>query len=173
MNRLWIALLACGFFSVVAMAAVQAPPEGKRTRVGVYDSRAIAIAYAPSRFNPVREKTKELEQAKAAGDSRKVKELEAWGEKHQRALHRQGFGRVPVGDLLDPVRDRLPGVAREARVDVICAECDFSAADVELVDVTRALALLYEPSEKTLGYIDEIKQHAPVDLDEIDRGHDH
>jgi hypothetical protein len=31
-------------------------PKGKKIRIGTYDSRAIAIAYAPSRFNPVREK---------------------------------------------------------------------------------------------------------------------
>ena len=56
--------LVCG-----SAAAVRARSSEPRIRVGTYDNRAIAVAYAPSRFNPVAEKMKEHATAKQAGDS--------------------------------------------------------------------------------------------------------
>lgn len=143
------------------------------TKVGTYDTRAIAIAYAPSKYNPVAAKMQEHKAAKEAGDQAKVKELEAWGEKHQRALHRQGFGRVPVDDLLAPVADQLARVAQENGVSVITASCNYVAPGVEVVDVTDALVALYEPSEKTRKYAEQIRSVDPVDLDDIERNQDH
>ena len=133
----------------------------------------MAVACARSRFNPVGEKMRELKAAQAAGDKEKVAELEAWGPARQRALHRQGFGRVPVDDLLEPVAERLPEVAREAGVDAIVFDCNWTGPGVEVVDVTDALVALFDPSEKTLATIEELKKHAPADLDEIERSHEH
>ena len=144
----------------------------KKLRIGVYDSRAIAIAYAPSKHNPVAQKMKELQAAKAEGDEARIAELEGWGEKHQRQLHRQGFGRVPVDDLLAHVAERLPEVARAAGVDAIAFDCSWSSEEVEIVDVTMEIVKLYDPSEKTLGFVAQIKEHEPVDLDELAQ-HDH
>ena len=45
-----------------------------------------------------------------------MKELEAWGEQHQRQLHFQGFGRVPVDDSLAPVKDQFAKLAREQQL---------------------------------------------------------
>ena len=63
--------------------------EKSEIRIGTYDSRAIAIAFAPSKYNPVSQKMREHDKAKADGDEKKIKQLEAWGQKHQRQLHRQ------------------------------------------------------------------------------------
>ena len=135
--------------------------------VGVYDSRAIAIAYARSEMNPVAAKVAELKKAKAAGDSAKVKVLEAWGQKQQRKLHRQGFGRVPVDDLLLLVKDKLAAVASSARVNLLIPECNYLAPGVEVIDVTDALAALFNPTGQTLEIIKQMKGVAPVDLDDI------
>lgn len=140
-----------------------------KTRIGTYDSRAIAIAYAASKFNPVKEKMKEMQSAKAAGDQAKIKELEEWGQSHQRQLHRQGFGRVPVDDLLIPIKGRLPEAARQAGVAAIVMSCDWTGPDIEAVDMTDALVALYEPSARTLETVRKMKGVAPVPLDEIER----
>lgn len=170
------------FLAFLSLAVVVAALSAQRsqgdqpanvTKVGTYDTRAIAIAFAPSKYNPVAEKMKEHRAAKEAGDEAKVKELEAWGEKHQRALHRQGFGRVPVDDLLEPVRGQLADVADAAGVSVITASCNYVGAGVEVVDVTDALVALFEPSEKTLAFVQQIREVDPVDLDEIERNQDH
>jgi hypothetical protein len=136
-------------------------------RIGTYDSRAIAIAHAHSRFNPVREKTAAYEKAKAAGDREKIKELESWGEEHQRQLHFQGFGRVPVDDLLAPVKDQMAKLARDRRLAAISMSCDFVRADVEIVDITDELVELYDPSEKTLERVQGIRKVKPVPLTQI------
>ena len=103
--------------AVVAHSALVADEE--KVRIGVYDNRAIAIAFAASKFNPVSEQMKKYEAAKKAGDKEQMDKLEAWGKKHQRQLHRQGFGRVPVNDLLAHVKDQLPEVAKRNRVQAI------------------------------------------------------
>ncbi|MDY7107897.1 MAG: hypothetical protein SYC29_04595 [Planctomycetota bacterium] len=144
-----------------------------RLRVGVYDSRAIAVAYAASDFNPVDEKMKQYEAAMAAGDESKVEKLEQWGERSQRRLHRQGFGRVPVTDLLAHVQDRFPEIAEQTDVDVIAFECNYLARDVEEVDITMALVSLYDPSPKTLKTAREVMKHEPISLEEIERHHEH
>jgi hypothetical protein len=172
-TRLTVAALAVLLGST--SAAIARGDEGaKKLRVGVYDNRAIAIAYAPSKYNPVAAKMKEYREAEEAGDAEKMKELKSWGETHQRQLHRQGFGRVPVEDLLAHVKDKIPEVAKKARVDVIVFECTYAAENVEVVDVTMELAALFEPSEKTLKILQDLKDNPPVDLDTIEKhGHDH
>ena len=154
---------------LAALSSVRAQTAPPKLRIGTYDNRAVAVAYAASRFNPVAAKKKELDAAQAAGDQRKVAELEAWGPAHQQALHRQGFGRVPVDDLLAHVRDRLPDAARKAGVEAIVFASDWSAEGVEVVDVTSQIVELFEPSERTLATIAELRKHAPLGLDEIER----
>jgi hypothetical protein len=165
-TRRQLALLA---LPSIGMAEASAQPAFK---LGTYDTRAIAVAYAASRFSPVSGKMKEMQAAKAAGDQAKLKELEAWGQAHQRQLHRQGFGRVPVDDLLAPIKDRLLEVAGRAGVQAIAMQCDWIAPGTQEVDVTDALVALYEPSARTLGIVKDMKTKAPIPLDEIE-GHKH
>ncbi|MCC6858472.1 MAG: hypothetical protein IT158_07920 [Bryobacterales bacterium] len=161
--------MAAGLAGVLPAAAQEAP---RRVRVGVYDNRAIAIAYAHSPLSPIAQKMRELREAKAAGDTARAKELEAWAKKHQRQLHRQGFGRVPVDDLLALVKDRLPEAARKAGVDIIAWQCDYCPANAEAVDITNELASLFEPSQRALRFLADLGNHPPLDLDEIEQHQD-
>jgi len=167
------ALATAAVLAFAVFSPAQEPAAASHVRLGVYDSRAIAVAYAPSRFNPVRERMAEHERAKAAGDTKRVRELEAWGERHQRALHRQGFARVPVDDLLAHVEEHLPELARAAGVRAIVPYCTYQGPDVELVDVTNELVRLFEPSEKTLATVAQLLRQDPLDLDQVERSHDH
>jgi hypothetical protein len=138
--------------------------KGEKLRIGTYDNRAVAVAYAASKFNPVRDKMAAYEKAKAANDEAQMKELRAWGERFQRQLHFQGFGHVPVGDLLAPVKDDVAALARRQRLAAVTMECDYTAANVELVDVTEDLVKLFAPSERTLKMAREVRQAKVVDL---------
>lgn len=153
-----------GLFGVLAAAGPDAQP---RVRIGVYDNRAIALAYAGSGFNPVAERMGEYKKAKADGDEAKAKELEAWGVSLQRKLHFQGFGRYPVDDLLEPVADQLADVAEAEHLDAIVWFTDFERDDVEVVDITPELVALYNPNEKTLKWIEQMHQTEPIGLDEL------
>jgi hypothetical protein len=166
-------MFLCAFLAVGACAvlgggpAAEGAPNDKKVRIGTYDSRAIAIAYAHSRFNPVGEKMAAYEKAKAAGDREEIKELEAWGQEHQRQLHFQGFSRVPVDDLLAPVKDGVAKLARERKLAAITMNCDFTGGQVELVDVTDDLVKLYDPSEKTLKRARAVRAVKPALLTQI------
>ena len=175
MFRSFIILMLVGgtVLGIGVLASVGSDKGSSILRVGTYDNRAIAVAYAHSAYNPVRSKMQEHERAKAAGDAKRVEELERWGPKHQRQLHRQGFCRVPVNDLLMHVRDKLPDVARKANVDVIAWHYDYSAAGVDVVDVTEELALLFDPSDKTLQTIEQLRNKKPLDLDVVEQHHEH
>ena len=92
---------------------------------------------------------------------------EAWGVSHQRLLHFQGFGRVPVGDLLQPVQDRLPQLLRDHQLFALTMQCDAVVGGVELVDVTDELVQLYEPNERTLNWVKQLRDQPPLSLIEL------
>jgi hypothetical protein len=168
-----VALFLCALLALAPCAALgggpagEGAPDDKKVRIGTYDSRSIAVAYAALRFNPVKEKWAAYEKAKAAGDREKIKELEAWGQEHQRQLHFQGFSRVPVDDLLAPVKDGVAKLARERNLAAITMSCEFTGAQVELVDVTEDLVKLYDPSEKTLKTARGVRAVKPAPLTQI------
>ena len=142
-------------------------------RVGVYDSRGIAIAYGNSEYMSkiLQEKQAALEQAKKDGDTEKVREIEAWGPEHQAKMHLQGFGSAPVHEYLECVKDQIPQVAKAAGVDVIVSkwELDYISSDAETVDVTMELAKLFKPREKTYEWIEQMKTKPPTNADELQR----
>lgn len=167
-------MLALGAVYVAnSVQRVQAAEKKKLLRVGVYDSRGIAIAYANSEhFGKIlAEKRAALEQAKKDGDTATVNELENWGPRAQAKAHQQGFGMAPVHEYFDCIKDRIPAVAEAAGVDVIVSkwECDYLAADAEVVDVTMTLAKLFEPQEKAYRWIEQLKDKKPISREEIER----
>ncbi len=165
--------------AVIAMLAVGAtadspgttPQDTAKLRVGTYDNRAIAVAWARSKFMEGRyEKLKTArDEAEAAGDDKRLKELKDYVNWGQKQLHFQGFGHWPVRDLLLDIRDELPEVAREAKVDLIAWEYDHRGADVETVDITDLLVAQFGPTAATLKVIEELKKQEPVPLEQLDR----
>jgi hypothetical protein len=161
--------------AVVCLVSILIAAETKKAvnplRVGVYDSRAIAIASGPTEwFNkPVREKMKEMEKAKAANDQQKIKELEEWGQQQQQKSHLMAFGTAPVQHLLEPVKDKLPEVAQKAGVDIIISkwQIDYQAEGAEFVDITDAMVALYNPNEKVLKSVEAMKNLKPYPQEEL------
>lgn len=136
-------------------------------RIGVYDNRAIAIAFAQSRFNSIGDLVEARAKAAEAGDDARLAELEAKGASLQRRLHFQGFGRYPVDDLLAHVEDELPAVAERLDLDAIVWLSDYHGEHVEIVDVTDELAALFKPEERALKWIEQIGDAEFVDLDTL------
>lgn len=162
--RTAVAVAAVGAAGLMAAAETGDAAAPAKVRVGTYDSRAIAVAYAASELNPVREKMKEYEAAKQAGDKSKMAELQSWGKSHQRMLHFQGFGRVPVAELLAPVKEGVARVAADRKLSIIVMECNFAAGDVEIVDVTDELVELFHPTAKTRETVRELRKVEPISL---------
>ncbi len=142
------------------------PQGGRSVRLGVFESRAIAVAYVPSRFSTeVKRLMEEYKKAEASGDTKRMEELKKEGARQQDRLHRQGFGNAPVGDLLEHIKGSFPDVCKAAGVDAIVTGVVYRGPGVETVDVTDLLVKPFEPSAKTLKYIEDIKNHPPLDPD--------
>ena len=136
---------------VLTGATALAQSQTNKLRVGVYDSRATAIAYGNSAafqdsLKPVQA---EYEKAKAAKDDKRMKEIDAQMKLRQRRLHEQGFSTGSVAYIMAkaPVKAALP--------------------DVEVVDVTDELTALFHPNEKVLGWLKDMKNHPPLPIEEI------
>jgi len=175
-KMLMVSLVAVSFGTMMLFSngqQVSAGEKKKLLRVGVYDSRGIAIAYANSEhWNKVlKKKQAVLEQAKKDNDSDKVKELKAWFPAQQAQAHLKAFGTAPVHDCFECVKGKIPQVAKAAGVDVIVGkwEVDYMASDAEVVDVTMELAKLFEPKEKAYKWIEQMKDKDPISHEELRR----
>jgi len=187
----WVALMAvlvvCTFVPRcrAAGAAKQAPPEQQKrvkgmqdstspVRVGTFDSRALALAYYRSdAFNRyIKELQAKAEKAKAAGDAKRVKKLEGEGEAMQELAHKQGFGTWPVDNILKKISKKIPGIAKQANVDVIVSKwaMAYQRPGVKFVDVTDLMVKPFNPNKKTQEVIREIQKQKPVPLEKL-KGH--
>ncbi|MFY9726518.1 MAG: hypothetical protein WB579_02380 [Bryobacteraceae bacterium] len=152
-----------------------APPaaaqDTKPLRIGVFDSRAIALAYGNSdEFQRTTQGLRsDYNDARAANNDTRAKELNKEGQWLQVRLHQQVFSTGPVSGILAKVADKLPAVAAQAGVALIVSkwELQFKGPGVELVDVTLPIVRLFNPSNKVLQWIEEMKTQAPVPFEKL------
>lgn len=182
MNRRRTAVFVLGLWAGAVLAAEPATQKVARLRVGIYDSRAVAIAfigspvYQLSDGKRVAEIMIERDRALAAGDRKRVGEIEAWSKARQEQLHKQGFSTAPVDDILEHIRDQIPDIAAAAGVKTIISRWDKAAiarySSADLVDVTMALVRALEPSDRQLKAAVEIQKHPPIPLEQAGKSGD-
>lgn len=168
MNRwsvMMLLVLIALFAAPIAHAVEGEAPGG--IRVGVYDSRGVAIAYGQcSEFKAKIDQMKaEHAAAKAAGDTARATELGEEGPWLQERMHMQGFGNLPVDDILEGREEMIAKVADSAGVDLIVPSVAWMGDGVETVDVTEALAIAFgldEADAKEL--VGELRKNEPVTL---------
>ena len=152
-----------------AMASAQAPTN--KLRIGVYDSRAVAAAYVNSTEFQEMLKTgyADYEKAKAANDEKRAKELDSRMKLLQRWVHEQVFSTGSVRDIVAKVKGALPGVAKKAGVQAIVSkwELNYQGPDVELVDVTEDLGVLFHASDNKQKWRGILKGPPPLSMDEV------
>ncbi len=139
--------------------------------LGTFDSRGIALAYYRSAaFSAaLKELHAQRDAAKAEGDTELVEELERRGPAMQAEAHRRTFGNASVRELLEPLDDEIAAIAKRLGVDVVVSRWDqvYRRPSTKSVDVTAALAGLFDPDEKTLQIMEELLQQAPVPLADL------
>ena len=143
-------------------------------RIGVYDSRAIAVAFAGSEiFNKwMSALREEHKKAKAAGDQERVAELEAEGAERQKLMHKQGFSTAPVDNILEQIEDRLPAIKQEAGVGGLVSKWDKDTLAkrpfAERVDVTMEMIDAFNPNDRQRKSAIEIQKHKPISLNQAE-----
>jgi hypothetical protein len=174
-----ILVLVALLVGVAAFAGEEKPatPSKKTLVVGIYDSRAIAVAYAPSEWNRkyIEGVKARMEGAKAENDVKKMRRINEEMVRRQTWFHLMTFGTDSVKALLEPVKDRLPALAKEHGVDLVVSrwEIAWQNSDLEVVDLTLPMVKLYNPSEKTLGHVELITKNDPVPRETLLRMKDH
>jgi hypothetical protein len=156
--------------------------EKKTEKIGIYDSRAIVVAFVGSQVYKDSDGKKMLEmqaeynKAKSAGDLKGAAELEAWGKAQQVLLHKQGFSTTPVDDILVHIKDQIPEIAKAAGVDLIISKWDKETLakhkSAELVDITIALVKAFHPTERQMKASIEIQKHDPIPLSQAENIND-
>ena len=156
---LCLLVLAVGFTSRPAM------------RIGVYDSRAIAIAHANSSEGGafVTALRADHAKAKAAKDDKLVKEIEQKGKSYQVLGHLRAFSIGSVSEILALHKAEVEKVAQEAGVSAIVSkhELMFAGSGVETVDVTAQLCKMFNPTDQAMKWIADVPNHQPLSMLEV------
>lgn len=146
-------------------------------RIGTYDSRAIAVAYAGS---PLHEASLQpmqtaYREAKARGDAAEMKRLEQEGQALQAKAHLQAFSAAPVDEILAQIATVLTTIQTDADVSALVSKWDAAALaaypDCEQVDVTMALVDALQPTERQRKFALDIQKKAPLPADKVRAQH--
>jgi hypothetical protein len=176
-KKLGIVLSAICLSLLVASALAEEP--AAKVRVGVYDSRAIVVAFMGSEAyqatlgKELAAVRTEYNQAKAAGDTKRAAELEAQGKAQQTLLHKQGFSTAPVDEILKCIAGQMPEIANTAGVSAIVSKWDKDALakykSAELVDVTMPLVNAFHPKEGQLKFAIDVQKYPPISLEDAEK----
>jgi len=168
MNRrsiLMLLVLVALIAASLASAAEGDAPE--KLRVGVYDSRAVGLAYGQGgEFKARIDKMKaEHAAAEASGDTARVRELSHEGPWLQERMHMQVFSNLPIDDILEGRNEMIAKVAESTGVDVIVPSVAWVGEGVEVVDVTVAFVMQFGGDEQAAKeLVREVKNAPPVQL---------
>ena len=141
-------------------------------RIGIYESRAVAVAYAGSEAQVTKMKalTTRMKQARESGDTNTMMQLEAEGRAWQSKLMRQGFGTAPVDDLLAEIGNELPMIQQTAGVTRFISK--WNKAELKRhpqaaqVDVTMRLVDAFQPNPTQRQRALEIQKTKPQKIKE-------
>jgi hypothetical protein len=137
-------------------------------RIGVYDSRAIAVASVGSEYyaHHIQPLEDAFRKAKSEGNAELIKELEPKVWARRKETHRQAFGTAPVDNILVYIKDQIPAIAAEAGVGPIVSKWDSDTLSkykaAQRVDVTMRLVKAFKPNQRQFKHAVEIQKHTPV-----------
>ena len=142
---------------IAALAIAQAPAQ--TVRVGTFHKPSIVVAFyrSPLWAESLKAKMAEMAAAKTANDTKKVQELDAWGNAGQETAHQQLAGEAPITNILEALAPGFPDIAKKARVAMIVADLPYADSSVEKVDVTEMLLDWLKADERTRTIVRGLK----------------
>jgi hypothetical protein len=140
-------LAAIGLMAALAIA--QAPAQA--VRVGTFQKASVVVAFyrSPLWAANLKVKMAEMAAAKTANDTKKVQELDAWVNAHQKTAHQQLTGEAPLTNILEALAPGLAEIAKKARVAMIVADLPYADSSVQSIDVTEMLLDWLKADERT------------------------
>ncbi|NUM54956.1 MAG: hypothetical protein HUU46_15015 [Candidatus Hydrogenedentes bacterium] len=151
MNKSVFAAILAGIAVCAGCTSTAKPdPAMAGKRIGVYDSRCVAVAFAGS----------EKHEASLRGlDEPAMRAAQA-------TMHEQGFSTAPVDDILALYSDEIAALKTKHNLDALVSKWDKSTLDryagAAQIDVTDELIEFPKPNEQQRRSALEIKQHKPI-----------
>ncbi len=172
---LFAALIAVVGNSTAAQTAA-ALPQGARSplnviRIGVYDSRAVALAYYNS--DPVRRQMQqmpsELKSSLERGDNAKAAELRVKGPAMQTLMHQQVFGCLSIPNIAPKLAPAFAAAARSKHLLAVVSKWEIGYRDpeVEYVDITGELVDVFQPNDQVRKWIADLLPNDPVPIENL------
>ncbi|HYG24270.1 MAG TPA: hypothetical protein VEH04_15940 [Verrucomicrobiae bacterium] len=155
---------------MLALALVSAKAQTNALRVGVYDSRAVAVAYGNS--TAFRDLNKginaDFEKARASKDEKRMADIKSRMNLKQQHAHEQAFSTGSVIPIMATLSNAMPAVAEAAGVQVILSkwELNYHAPNVQTVDVTDRIVALFDVSGRGKQWSRDIQRKPPIALDD-------
>ncbi|KPK64438.1 hypothetical protein AMJ83_01615 [candidate division WOR_3 bacterium SM23_42] len=164
MNRLVVLLGAGGSIAALIVSCSSRP----NTRIGTYDSRAIAIAFGNSNegMEFVANLHAEMTKARVAKNDSLIQHIEKTAETYQILSHLRAFSVGSVAEILEKHKAEVDLVAKEAGVQAIVSkhELIYMNAGVDTVDITLPLVRIFNASERALKWISDMPKHEPLPM---------
>jgi Skp family chaperone for outer membrane proteins len=143
----------------------------EKFRIGTFDSRCIAIAYAKSdEFKKEIDSMKiEHKKAKEEGNTQLAEKFEQLGQTRQFIMHQQGFSKASINNIIVNFNGVFPRLAEKNNLQMIISKWEIVFADesFELVDITDQLVDYFNPNEETKKVLEQVKLMDPVPIEEI------
>lgn len=159
--RLLLTFIITGLLLLTSESSAQ-----NKLRVGIYDSRAIAVACMNSSMykNPMYELTPKMKAAKEANDTKTISDIEREGLLRQAISHEQGFGTGSVMQYSELIKKGLAEIAKAEKLDVIVSkyELAFTGSQVVLVDITDKAVNFFNPTARVKSIVEEMKKTQPI-----------
>lgn len=139
-----------------------------KIQVGVFDSRAVAVAFYQSKFSNIQETFgllhTRMAEAKGKEDKTAIASIERESTLRQAMMHEQGFGRGSVNSITETVKEKLMQLAKDENLSTIVSKWElvYCGDDVVTVDVTEKIVDFFEPNEKMKLMTKEIMGLEPL-----------
>lgn len=145
-----------------------------REQIGIYDSRAIAIAFVGGEvFRETMDAVRaEFDEATGIGDEATLARISTQMQERQKLLHAQGFSTASVDELLVHYSDGISELLDEAGVAVLISKLHDEALSkhpgTHRVDMTESLVDLITADPKQRKAAMEILDQDPVPLESLE-----
>ena len=143
-------------------------PQTTTIRIGVFDSRAVGIAWFNSSVSSSHERAdvlnSRMKEAIEKNDSDAIASLEREAKLRQAMQHEMAFGTGSIRFVLEEIKDKISQIAKENNLSVVVSKWEINcpADNVELVDITDKIADIFQPDERVKGWLKEMKNVEPV-----------
>lgn len=137
------------------------------TKVGTFNSRAVALAFYNSELwaGVLKAKHAERASAKQTGNSERALALEKWGGEQQDLAHKQVFGSAPITNILEFLSPGFPKIAKAAGVPLVAGDVYYAESSVDRVDVTNHILDWLQASKKTRAMVKSVLEKSPAAAD--------